>query len=115
MTNEEFKSDWADEKAQEVFDAWFQIGGHLVTRIATALRAERESAKQDTERLDWLEAMANSKGGLLLHDGSESGRTGLGLYRLKRSLRRAVDDCRGYPKVEMRKSEPPHQEPSNAD
>lgn len=45
----------------------------------------------DKQRLDWLEQMANSKGGLLLHDGSESGRTGLGLKN--RSLREAIDDA----------------------
>lgn len=47
----------------------------------------------DKQRLDWLEQMANRKGGLLLHDGSESGRTGLGLKKLNRSLREAIDDA----------------------
>jgi hypothetical protein len=48
----------------------------------------------DTERLDWLEMMANVKGGLLLHDGSEGGRCGLGLRpgTLIRDLRAAIDD-----------------------
>jgi len=48
----------------------------------------------DSERLDWLERMANQEGGLLLHDGSESGRLGLGLRpgTLKRSLREAIDE-----------------------
>ena len=50
----------------------------------------------DRDRLDWLEAMANKKGGLLLHDGSEKGRTGLGLRPglLKpRTLRQAIDQA----------------------
>lgn len=48
----------------------------------------------DSERLDWLERMANQKGGLLLHDGRESGRLGLGLRpgTLNRSLREAIDE-----------------------
>jgi hypothetical protein len=48
----------------------------------------------DKDRIDWLEAMANKKGGLLLHDGSEKGRTGLGLnpgFIKKRTLRQAID------------------------
>lgn len=47
----------------------------------------------DAERLDWLEAMANVRGGLLLHDGSEGGRLGLGLRpgSVKRTLRQAID------------------------
>jgi hypothetical protein len=47
----------------------------------------------DAERIDWLERMANEPGGLLLHDGSEHGRTGLGLRpgALVRSLREAID------------------------
>lgn len=47
----------------------------------------------DKERLDWLELMANQPGGLLLHDGSERGRTGLGLRpgALARTLREAID------------------------
>lgn len=48
----------------------------------------------DAERLDWLERRANEPGGLLLHDGSECGRTGLGLRpgSLVRTLRDAVDN-----------------------
>ncbi len=51
------------------------------------------SEHTDTQRLDWLERMANEPGGLLLHDGSESGRTGLGLRPglLIRTLRQAID------------------------
>ena len=50
----------------------------------------------DKDRLDWLEAMANKKGGLLLHDGSESGRLGLGLRPgliKDRTLRQAIDQA----------------------
>lgn len=51
--------------------------------------------RTDTARLDWLEKEANSMGGLLLHDGSENGRRGLGLRpgSLKRTLRQAIDDA----------------------
>lgn len=51
----------------------------------------------DSERLDWLEARANEPGGLLLHDGSESGHCGLGLRPgyLVRSLREAIDTAMG--------------------
>lgn len=47
----------------------------------------------DAERLDWLERQANEPGGLLLHDGSERGRRGLGLRPgwLVRDLREAID------------------------
>jgi hypothetical protein len=49
----------------------------------------------ETSRLDWLEMMANEPGGLLLHDGSESGRKGLGLRpgAMRRTLRQAIDDA----------------------
>ena len=48
---------------------------------------------KDKARLGWLEMMANQPGGILLHDGSEEGRTGLGLRpgTLKRTLREAID------------------------
>lgn len=47
----------------------------------------------DKERLDWLEKEANARGGILLHDGSENGRRGLGLRpgALVRTLREAID------------------------
>jgi hypothetical protein len=47
----------------------------------------------DKERLDWLETMANQRGGILLHDGTETGRLGLGLRpgRSNRTLREAID------------------------
>lgn len=52
----------------------------------------------DAARMDWLEMMANRKGGLLLHDGSESGRCGLGLRpgSLDRTLRDAIDDAMAF-------------------
>lgn len=47
---------------------------------------------QDGERLDWLEQMANEPEGLLLHDGGDfTGRLGLGLRRVGRTLRQACD------------------------
>jgi hypothetical protein len=51
----------------------------------------------DSARLDWLERMANKPGGLLLHDGTEQGRCGLGLRPglLKRTLREAIDAAMG--------------------
>ena len=55
--------------------------------------------RTDAERLDWLEEMANKKGGLLLHDGSEKGWEGVGLGlrpgSLKRTLREAIDQAMG--------------------
>lgn len=53
--------------------------------------------RTDAERLDWLERMANRKGGILLHDGSEKGRAGLGLRPgvLRRSLRECIDHAMG--------------------
>jgi hypothetical protein len=55
--------------------------------------AARLLALADARRLDWLEAAANRPGGLLLHDGTERGRTGLGLRpgALVRTLREAID------------------------
>lgn len=42
--------------------------------------------------LDWLEFMANRRGGILLHDGSEGGRLGLGLRpgKVRGTLREAI-------------------------
>lgn len=50
-------------------------------------------ALEDAKRLDWLEVMANRRGGILLHDGSESGRLGLGLRpgTMNRTLRQAIN------------------------
>lgn len=57
------------------------------------MREDAERAQADTARLDWLERMANEPGGLLLHDGSETGRVGLGLRPglMDRTLRAAID------------------------
>lgn len=56
-----------------------------VAAAPTATRGE------DTRRLDWLEAEANTRDGIHLHDGSHTGCNGLGLARLGRSLRDAID------------------------
>ena len=63
---------------------------------AASLLADLAAVKADAERLDWLERMANENGGILLHDGSEQGRLGLGLRpgTLKRTLRSAIDAAR---------------------
>ena len=60
------------------------------------LRERLAAAEVETARLDWLERQANEPGGLLLHDGSESGRLGLGLRPggLVRTLRAAIDRAR---------------------
>lgn len=51
------------------------------------------AAVRDGERLDALEIAANEPGGILLHDGSESGRRGIGLRPgcANRTLREAID------------------------
>lgn len=69
-----------------------QLRGSAATAVIAA-------ALRDADRLDWLEEQANKPGGLLLHDGSETGRSGLGLRPgyLVRSLREAIDDARGMP------------------
>lgn len=66
--------------------------------LTAELEALRRDAAQDKARLDWLEHMANKSGGLLLHDGSEKGRCGLGLRPgfLSRTLREAIDDSAGF-------------------
>jgi hypothetical protein len=53
--------------------------------------------RTDKEMLDWLEQQANERGGILLHDGSEHGRRGLGLRpgALVRTLRQAIDTAMG--------------------
>lgn len=51
---------------------------------------------KDSERIDWLEIMANKKGGILLHSEFEStGRLGLGLKNTNRTLRKAIDQAAG--------------------
>lgn len=60
-------------------------------RVEQHLLASGQGAK-DSERLDWLEQMANEPGGLLLHDGGDfTGRAGLGLRRIGRTIRQAID------------------------
>lgn len=54
-----------------------------ILRIADALIEARSG-------LAWLEKMANQPGGILLHDGSEKGRLGLGLAKTGRTLREAL-------------------------
>lgn len=66
-------------------------------RAAIARQAEAIARlRADAERLDWLEEMANEPGGLLLHDGSETGRRGIGLRpgHMARMLRAAIDSAR---------------------
>jgi hypothetical protein len=49
-------------------------------------------SERDAARLDLLEQMANEPEGILLHDGGDfTGRRGLGLRRIGRTLRQAVD------------------------
>lgn len=63
--------------------------GHIATLTAT-----NERLAKDAGRLDWLEAMGNAKGGLLLHsEVGSTGRTGLGLGCTGRTLRQAIDDA----------------------
>lgn len=82
-------------QVQEALEA-IADGHHLVIDTATheaVERGELERLRADARRLDALEKLANQPGGVLLHDGSETGRTGLGLRpgRLVRSLRDAID------------------------
>lgn len=60
--------------------------------IIAALSAPKQ-VEDDADRIDWLESMANKPGGLLLHDGTETGRTGLALRPgfVRRTLRQAID------------------------
>jgi len=50
-------------------------------------------AAMDSARLDWLEKMADKDGGILLHNGCESGRLGLGMRKTNRTLRQSIDDA----------------------
>lgn len=47
----------------------------------------------DFQCINWLEQMANKVGGILLHDGTETCRLGIGLRpgTMKRTLRQAID------------------------
>jgi len=60
-----------------------------LAKIALAAQPDRG---RDAARLDLLEQMGNEPEGLLLHDGGDfTGRRGLGLRRIGRTLRQAVD------------------------
>lgn len=53
------------------------------------------------QMLDWLEHMANKRGGLLLHsEYGPTGRTGFGLANTGRTLRQAVAQAMGYRQTE---------------
>ncbi len=66
----------------------------LIAHVRELERQVKEM-EADARRLDWLELMANLPGGLLLHDGTETGRLGLGLRpgQCVRTLREAIDDA----------------------
>ena len=57
------------------------------------LKKAQDELAEERARLNWLESEANRRGGLLLHDGSERGRRGLGLRPgyIERTLREAID------------------------
>lgn len=70
---------------------------HLLESLEVRAAGAQKDEAKDAERLDWLEMMANQPGGLHLHDGDASkriGRRGLGLSKLGRTLRQAIDDAR---------------------
>lgn len=81
------------ETAGKVIDLMAALKSSLNAHPESAMAREAPRMATDKERLDWLERMANKPGGLLLHDGSERGRLGLGLRpgSLVRSLREAID------------------------
>lgn len=61
---------------------------------------EDGEAMTDAERLDWLEKMSQSRGGILLHDGSrhcDGASIGLGIWpkhpKMPRTLRDAIDQA----------------------
>lgn len=84
----------ANEDVVTLLDAAQEIISQRATLSAQAEEIARLRA--DKERLDWLEEMANEPGGLLLHDGSETGRRGIGLRpgHMARMLRAAIDAAR---------------------
>ena len=65
------------------------------TEDADRFRDFMDEYSREVRRLNWLEEMANKEGGILLHDGSEVGRLGLGLRpgSVNRTLREAIDDA----------------------
>lgn len=100
------------EKALKEAEAWLQndetwendldglgtddVGMAVVARIRKSLSsAIGAELATDVERIDFLEQLANEKGGLLLHNGTETGRVGLGLRpgTCNRTLRQAIDDA----------------------
>lgn len=65
----------------------------MKARVAMRMASKSVApSPSDAECLNWLEMMANQRGGILLHDGSEGGRLGLGLRpgSMKRTLRQAI-------------------------
>jgi hypothetical protein len=67
--------------------------GETIARQLLIFAARLEApSNADATYIDWLEMMANQRGGILLHDGSEGGRLGLGLRpgSMKRTLREAI-------------------------
>lgn len=83
---------------------WAVAARHACDFIAATQRGAAPSDEQrepDTRRLDWLEAVVNRDGGIVLHDGS--GPRGTGLYpglglrpgTLDRTLREAIDAAMG--------------------
>lgn len=60
-----------------------------------------QPAGRDAARLDWMEEMGNSPDGILLHGGATpTGRRGLGLGKIGRTLRQAVDAAMGKEREE---------------
>lgn len=70
----------------------------------------RALAQEDAARLDFLERLARGNGGILLHNGNESGRRGIALKPGKsplRTLRQAIDEAmRSAAKIESRRPQP---------
>jgi hypothetical protein len=60
-------------------------------------RAELEAAREDSDRINWLEAQINGQGEIHLHDGEHPRGPGLGLRPglIGRTLRGAIDAARG--------------------
>lgn len=96
LANDETMSD-ADRKAlgADAF-AFLKLVENAMTRIA--MRGVQQvlpvvtKNSPDDKLLNWLEMMAERRGGILLHDGSEGGRLGIGLRpgRSRRTLRQAI-------------------------
>jgi hypothetical protein len=67
----------------------------------------------DADRLDWLEQQANKGEGIHLHDGGHAGCLGLGLARLGRTLRQAIDGCMEHDRI-MANATPCETEPAGS-